>query len=96
MTDRAFVKKEFKSKNAVTKCGYCNLKIKDENLENHCKTIHHKAKLAAGQVTLDSMFKRKVVDRGAEAQKRAAEAKSISRKILSKSFVLQLSGTSDM
>ena len=29
-------------------------KINDENLEKNCKTIHHKAKLAAGQVTLEA------------------------------------------
>ena len=51
-------KKEFRSKTAVTKCGYCNITIKEENLENHCKTIHKKPKLAAGQSTLDRIFKR--------------------------------------
>ena len=35
-------------------------------------------------------------DNGSEARKRADEAKGILRKVLSKSFVLQLSGTSDI
>ena len=52
-------KKEFRSKIATTKCGYCNTKIKEENLENHCKTVHRKPKLAAGQSTLESLFKPK-------------------------------------
>ena len=52
-------KREFKSKTATTKCGYCNVKIKEENLENHCKTAHKKPKLAAGQYTLESLFKSK-------------------------------------
>ena len=51
-------KKGFRSKTAMTKCGYCNISIKEENLENHCKTVHKKPKLAAGQSTLDSIFKR--------------------------------------
>ena len=51
-------KKAFKSKTAMTKCGYCNISIKEENLENHCKTVHKKPKLAAGQSTLDKIFKR--------------------------------------
>ena len=51
-------KKEFRSKKAMTKCGYCNISIKEENLENHCKTVHKKPKLAAGQSTLDKIFKR--------------------------------------
>ena len=40
----------------MTKCGYCQLQIKVENLENHCKNVHHKPKLAAGQKTLDNLF----------------------------------------
>ena len=35
-------------------------------------------------------------DDGSEARKRADEAKAIPRKVLSKSFVFQLSGTSDI
>ena len=35
-------------------------------------------------------------DRGSEGKKRATEAKVIMRKILSKSFVLKLTGTSDI
>ena len=57
------LKRVFKSKTATTNCGYCQLKIKVENLEKHCKIIHKKPKLASGQVTLDSMIKKpKVVD----------------------------------
>ena len=51
------MKKEFKSKTAVTKCGYCSVQIKEENLESHCKTAHNKPKLSAGHNTLDDMFK---------------------------------------
>ena len=53
-----FFKKDFRSKTAVTRCGYCKVSLKEENLESHCKTAHKKPKLAAGQKTLDSMFKR--------------------------------------
>ena len=57
MADKNLFKKDYKSKKAVTKCGYCSQDIKEENLENHCKTVHKKPKLAAGQRTLDSLFK---------------------------------------
>ena len=57
MSDNNFYKREYKSKKAVTKCGYCSVEIKEENLENHCKSVHKKPKLAAGQRTLDSLFK---------------------------------------
>ena len=62
MTDKNAVKKKYRSKKAVTKCGYCSLEVKEENLENHCKTVHKKPKLAAGQRTLDSLFKPPSVD----------------------------------
>ena len=58
MAERLFFKKDFRSKTAITRCGYCKVSIKEENLESHCKTAHKKPKLAAGQKTLDSMFKR--------------------------------------
>ena len=57
MADKNLFKKDYMSKKAVTKCGYCSQDIKEENLENHCKTVHKKPKLAAGQRTLDSLFK---------------------------------------
>ena len=53
-------KKEFRSKTDVTNCGYCNVSLKEENLENHCKTVHKKPKLVAGQRTLENIFKRHV------------------------------------
>ena len=56
MTGRSLYKRDFKSKTATEKCGYCNVKIKEENLENHCKTVHKKPKLAGGQSTLDSLL----------------------------------------
>ena len=58
MAEKFFFKKEFRSKTAITRCGYCKVSIKEENLESHCKTAHKKPKLAAGQKTLESMFKR--------------------------------------
>ena len=57
-SQKAFPKKAFRSKTAVTNCGYCSQKIKEENLENHCKTVHKKPKLVAGQKTLDLLFSR--------------------------------------
>lgn len=57
MSDKGFAKKVFKSKTAVTSCGYCNIKIKEENLENHCRSVHKKHKLVAGQSTLDRLFR---------------------------------------
>ena len=61
MSDKGLVPKSYKSKSAVTNCGYCSLKLKEENLENHCKTVHKKPKLAAGQRTLDGLFSRATV-----------------------------------
>ena len=52
-----FVKKEFRSKTALTKCGYCQIQIKSENLEIHCNKVHKKPRLAAGQRTLENVFK---------------------------------------
>ena len=59
MSDKVFAKKVFKSKTAITSCGYCNIKIKDENLENDCRSVHKKPKLVAGQSTLDRLFRPK-------------------------------------
>ena len=33
MADKPLVKKKFKSKTAVTKCGYCDLSLKETNLD---------------------------------------------------------------
>ena len=55
MSEGTSLKKEYKSKTAVTKCGYCKIEIKEANLENHCKNIHKKPRLVAGQQTLTSM-----------------------------------------
>ena len=54
----SLVKKVFKSKTLVTKCGYCNNQVKEENLEKHCRVVHKKTKLVAGQKTLDGLFRR--------------------------------------
>ena len=54
-------KREYKSKSAITKCGYCTLEIKEENLENHCKTAHKKLKLEAGQGIIDRIIKTNVL-----------------------------------
>ena len=56
MSDKILPKRGFKSKTAVTSCGYCNLKIKEENLESHCRTVHKKPKLVAGQRTLQGLL----------------------------------------
>ena len=63
-SEKAFPKKGFRSKTAVTNCGYCSQKIKEENLENHCKAVHKKPKLVAGQRTLDLLFSRPGVATG--------------------------------
>ena len=52
----SLVKKGFRSKTAVTECGYCNIKIKEENLEKHCKAVHKKPKLVARQRTLEGLM----------------------------------------
>ena len=57
-SEKSLPKKSFRSKTALTICGYCSQKIKQENLENHCRTVHKKPKLAAGQSTLDHLFSR--------------------------------------
>ena len=56
MSNKILPTRGFKSKTEVTSCGYCNLKIKEENLENHCRTVHKKPKLVAGQRTLQGMM----------------------------------------
>ena len=57
-SEKGFFKKEFKSKTAVAKCGYCFNSFKEENLKNHCQTVHKKPKLVAGQKKIDGLFKK--------------------------------------
>ena len=40
------------SKTKKSKCGYCSKEMLDDNLKQHCKEVHEKAKLVKGQKTL--------------------------------------------
>ena len=42
----------FKTKKS--KCGYCSKEMLDDNLKQHCKEVHGKAKLVKDQETLTS------------------------------------------
>ena len=57
-SEKGFFKKEFKSKTAVAKCGYCFNSFKEENFKKHCLTVHKKPKLVAGQKKIDGLFKK--------------------------------------
>ena len=57
------VKPGFKSRTLITKCGYCFLTIKKENLKAHCKNVHKKPMLSAGERPISGVFKSAEADR---------------------------------
>ena len=46
----------YPSKNRKTKCGYCQIDIKSENLSSHCQNVHKKPRLAVGETVMSKYF----------------------------------------
>ena len=62
MSDKVIMKKSYRSKTTVTQCGYCSMTLNEENLQNHCKTVHNKPKFSAGQRTIKGLFRKLTVN----------------------------------
>ena len=56
-SEKGFFQTDFKSKTAVAKCVYCFNSFKEENLKNHCLTVHTNPKLVTGQKKIYGLFK---------------------------------------
>ena len=46
------------SKTLMTKCGYCDIDIKEENITAHCLNKHNKSRLSKGQLQLSTFFRK--------------------------------------
>lgn len=46
----------YPSKTRKTKCAYCNVEIKCENLKSHCNNVHQKSRLAVGETKVSTYF----------------------------------------
>ena len=57
-SEKVFFQTDFKGKTVVAKCVYYFNSFKEENLKNHCLTVHKKPKLVAGQKKIDGLFKK--------------------------------------